>query len=228
MAMRKESVEVLRPSALAAQLDIIHSDEESEDSDDDEDQQDSPVPKSTGSGSGRSLPVRRSFLAQRMGLAPSPSTSDRASSPEKIAEGDEADGEKEEGGAGAEAGAEEKGGSGKAVKSWRRLSNVVLNSPDMLQDPVGNSAENSENGDNSSSQQHSPKPPSMTKKSRSSNAGSLFLRSTLNFMSLGASARGKSQLVTEPKMICHFEDTVVKIPGCHGNSVIKFEIFEGE
>ena len=33
---------------------------------------------------------------------------------------------------------------------------------------------------------------------------------------------------SDPKMICHFEDVVVKIPGCHGNSVIKFEILEGE
>lgn len=65
---------------------------------------------------------------------------------------------------------------------------------------------------------------------RKSHVSSLFLRSTLNFMSLGAQARNKASMatVTEPKMICHFEDVVIKIPGCHGNSVIKFEIFEGE
>jgi len=30
------------------------------------------------------------------------------------------------------------------------------------------------------------------------------------------------------RLICNFEDETLKIPGCHGNSVIKFDIFDGE
>jgi len=32
----------------------------------------------------------------------------------------------------------------------------------------------------------------------------------------------------DSKLLCSFENQVIKIPGCHGNSVIKFDIIDGE
>jgi hypothetical protein len=58
---------------------------------------------------------------------------------------------------------------------------------------------------------------------------SINLRSTINFaMKLGQVARKQTELQKNPKFVCNFEDETVKIPGCHGNSVFKFEIMEGE
>lgn len=234
--LRKESVEVLRPSALAAQLDIIHSDDEEESDDDDEaDNEASPKPK---------LLPSRSFLANRMGLptqrnsregegssgknSPSPVPSAKDGTSE---EGQDEDVGFEKTATAGSSGEEGNAGSRKASSSWRRISAVVKNTPDLLLDP-NSSAENSPMREGSDGGDHSPKPSSIgsnkTFGSATSNTGSLLLRSTLNFMSRGASARSKQSTIAEPKMICHFEDDVIKIPGCHGNSVIKFEIFEGE
>ena len=211
---RKESVELLRPSALAAQLDIIHSDDESDDDEAEEGED-----KETAGGS--ALVASRSFLAKRMGLTSPDSGSNKDS---------------ESTNQGQTNGNEDKPQEKSSIR-WRRLSNVVLNSPDLLLECGETGAEcskpdgdnNIDSGDAGSESNVSAKTngPGL-KKSPSSSTGSLFLRSTLNFMSLGANARKKSSLVEEPRMICHFEDVVVKIPGCHGNSVIKFEIFEGE
>jgi hypothetical protein len=58
---------------------------------------------------------------------------------------------------------------------------------------------------------------------------SINLRSTINFaMKLGQVARKQTELQQNPKFVCNFEDETVKIPGCHGNSVFKFEVMEGE
>lgn len=57
------------------------------------------------------------------------------------------------------------------------------------------------------------------------------LRQTLNFaMKMGSAVitRRPPKFDDSGKFMCKFEDEVVKIPGCHGNSVIKFEIFDGE
>lgn len=265
---RKESVEVLRPSALlAAQLDIIHSDDEDEDDSEEEE-----VEEGGGRGGGSKLgstssskspsePRRlpsRSFLANRMGLPVQRSISNRDSR-EGMNGGDSESGVDSKNTSLADVGAGEVFGSEgeecegqasdgssrrNAANSWRRISNVVKNSPDMLLGPGGggnissNSAENSPVRDSSESGgDASPFPPSLgssgkaLSSSSSPSKGSTLLRSTLKFMSRGASAQMKSQAqlaADEPKMICHFEDDVIKIPGCHGNSVIKFEIFEGE
>jgi hypothetical protein len=270
---RKESVEVLRPSALLAQqLDIIHSDDESDsDSNNDEDDEEggladaekSPVPQSNSNNSsagqvkvaGRGA-VSRSFLQNRMGL---PSPGSGRSQPSPV--GSELSGSTPSpvpptlatlSGKGApvleaiphsnsvsssecntpppEAATSEpeEGGSS---KRWNRLSNVVLNDPNMFLDtdaPRGATAGGASNAGSSNSSVDGSSP----SKSQVANA---FLRSSLNFMAIGANAqRTKASMATspaaaaEPKMICHFEDVVVKIPGCHGNSVVKFEIFEGE
>jgi hypothetical protein len=270
---RKESVEVLRPSALLAQqLDIIHSDDESDsDSNNDEDDEEggladaekSPVPQSNSNNSsagqvkvaGRGA-VSRSFLQNRMGLPspgsgrsqPSPFSSDLSGStpspvPPTLATlsgkgapvleaiphsnsvsssecntppPEAATSEPEEGG---------------SSKRWNRLSNVVLNDPNMFLDTDAARVATAGGASNAGSSNSSVDGSSPSK----SQVANAFLRSSLNFMAIGAHAqRTKASMATspaaaaEPKMICHFEDVVVKIPGCHGNSVVKFEIFEGE
>jgi hypothetical protein len=269
---RKESVEVLRPSALLAQqLDIIHSDDESDsDSNNDEDEEEggladaekSPVPQSNSNNSstgqvkvaGRGA-VSRSFLQNRMGL---PSPGSGRSQPSPV--GSELSGSTPSpvpptlatlSGKGApvleaiphsnsvsssecntpppEAASSEpeEGGSS---KRWNRLSNVVLNDPSMLLDTDAARAATAGGASNAGSANSSVDGSSPSK----SQVANAFLRSSLNFMAIGAHAqRSKASMATsptaaEPKMICHFEDVVVKIPGCHGNSVVKFEIFEGE
>lgn len=57
------------------------------------------------------------------------------------------------------------------------------------------------------------------------------LRQTLNFaLQIGTSVvtRRPSKIDRSGKLMCCFDDIAVKIPGCHGNSVVKFEIFDGE
>lgn len=269
VASRKESVEVLRPSALlAAQLDIIHSDDESSGDSDEEnsnggeegDDEKSPARPGTASGAppvkgpGRSA-VSRSFIQNRMGLPasgsgreqPSPLSSDLSSKslspiPPSLAsmsgqlgsqaahdpassasDSDAATAARTGGDAAQDAAAEEAPPAlGQGSRRWSRLSSVVLNDPTMLTiDPNAPPRPDAQDGTSSPGGSSSP----------SKSVSNLFLRSTLNFMALGAQ-RSKTSMTTpepvEPKMICHFEDAVVKIPGCHGNSVIKFEIFEGE
>lgn len=54
------------------------------------------------------------------------------------------------------------------------------------------------------------------------------VRNTLAF-AFGISALGKQSSVRKKtKVVCNFEDETFKIPGCHGNSVFKFEVFDGE
>lgn len=55
------------------------------------------------------------------------------------------------------------------------------------------------------------------------------VRSTINFALKLRSMVQKTQ-ANNVKLdcMCNFEETEVKIPGCHGNSVFKFEILEGE
>lgn len=57
------------------------------------------------------------------------------------------------------------------------------------------------------------------------------LRQTLNFaLQIGTSVvtRRPSKIDRSGRLMCCFDDVAVKIPGCHGNSVVKFEIFDGE
>ncbi len=61
------------------------------------------------------------------------------------------------------------------------------------------------------------------------------VRGTLNFaMRLGHAVQRQQSPNTSPvpqqviKYFCNFEDLSIKIPGCHGNSVIKFELLDGE
>lgn len=54
------------------------------------------------------------------------------------------------------------------------------------------------------------------------------MRNTLAF-AFGLSAMAKKSTVRKKsKVVCNFEDETIRIPGCHGNSVIKFEVFDGE
>lgn len=59
-----------------------------------------------------------------------------------------------------------------------------------------------------------------------------IVRQTLNFAMHKLSTVTKKHVPNAPgtraKKVCNFEDEMVKIPGCHGNSVLKFEIFEGD
>jgi len=54
------------------------------------------------------------------------------------------------------------------------------------------------------------------------------VRSTFDRFVRTTGLRGRESSVQDTKMLCSFDDAVVKIPGCHGNSVIKFEIMEGD
>jgi hypothetical protein len=55
------------------------------------------------------------------------------------------------------------------------------------------------------------------------------VRTTINFaLRLRAMVQKTQTVPLKLDCMCNFEETVVKIPGCHGNSVFKFEILEGE
>jgi hypothetical protein len=55
------------------------------------------------------------------------------------------------------------------------------------------------------------------------------VRQTINFaLRLRAMVQKTQTVPLKLDCMCNFEETVVKIPGCHGNSVFKFEILEGE
>ncbi len=268
---RKESVDAMRPSALAAQLDIIHSDDEEEEEEEEEYGEQlgvGPTLKSSSSnGDGRKLPTR-SFISKRMGVpnngAPAPAPAPVVDVPAKS--------ESASSGGGSDSDRslspvnEGVFGSGdpspvrKSGKSWARVSSVVKGvtpsqqqhqylsrqnsqSSDLVLDTsaaaVGQDGPNSyeAGGSEFSSSSISPKSTQSYNSIAKAAAGmasptsSLLLRSTLNFM---APLRGKTRteaappVVEEPKMICNFHDVVVRIPGCHGNSVVKIEIFEGE
>lgn len=258
---RKESVEVMRPSALAAQLDIIHSDDEGEEEEEEEEDGDElgegPSLKS-GTGDSRKMPTR-SFISKRMGVP------NNAAAPAAITV-DAPAAQSESGGSGGSDSDRSlspvnEGAFGSATpspvrksgKSWARVSTVVKGvTPSQQQQQhtssdlvLDTSAAVSQEGPNSfdggaseySNGSISPKSTQSYGSIAKAAAGlasptsSLLLRSTLNFM---APLRGKTRtdtvppVVEEPKMICNFHDVVVRIPGCHGNSVVKIEIFEGE
>lgn len=40
--------------------------------------------------------------------------------------------------------------------------------------------------------------------------------------------KGRRTQSKSPKMFCHFDDEVIRIPGCHGNSVFRFDFLAGE
>lgn len=55
------------------------------------------------------------------------------------------------------------------------------------------------------------------------------MRQTFNFaMKLGASINSQKKKEKSTRILCNFEDETIKIPGCHGNGVFKFEILDGE
>ncbi len=60
----------------------------------------------------------------------------------------------------------------------------------------------------------------------------LTLRQTLTFaLKLGQLAKQKEEEPVAPKKIrisANFEDETIKIPGCHGNGVFRFEVYDGE
>jgi hypothetical protein len=43
-----------------------------------------------------------------------------------------------------------------------------------------------------------------------------------------AMPKGRTRQSRLPKMYCHFEDETIRIPGCHGNSVVRFDFLAGE
>lgn len=70
------------------------------------------------------------------------------------------------------------------------------------------------------------KRPSIFKRTTASFA---MVRQSINYaLHLGQNHRGSIDERKNPKFLCNFEDETIKIPGCHGNSVLKFEILEGE
>eukprot|EP01038_Epipyxis_sp_PR26KG_P004704 gene4704-6604_t len=55
------------------------------------------------------------------------------------------------------------------------------------------------------------------------------IRNTFSFIGNTMTMQKRSSGVNSiPRMVCNFEDATVKIPGCHGNSVLKFEIMEND
>jgi len=55
------------------------------------------------------------------------------------------------------------------------------------------------------------------------------VRTTINFaLKLRSMVQKTQSNNVKLDCMCNFEETTVKIPGCHGNSVFKFEILEGE
>lgn len=47
-------------------------------------------------------------------------------------------------------------------------------------------------------------------------------------VSNGLMRRSSEASSLSQRLCCNFNDLMVKIPGCHGNSVFKFEILDGE
>ena len=233
-SIRKESVEVMRPSALAAQLAIIHSDdEEEEEEEEEEDSGEANGPATPTFAKGKALPTR-SFISKRMGVQSSPAKPSPGSS-EKKSGSDSGDlspvRELEDG-----VDSEGRSPVQKAARPWARVSSAVVQgskpSSDLSLDVSGLQGDPNSSADWSEAS-HSPKPASHLSMTAGlpSPSSSLLLRSTLNFMAplRGNKTRASpTQVVEEPKMICNFHDVVIKIPGCHGNSVIKIEILEGE
>jgi hypothetical protein len=59
--------------------------------------------------------------------------------------------------------------------------------------------------------------------------GAGVMRSTINFaLKLRSMVQKTQASPVKLDCVCNFDETVIKIPGCHGNSVFKFEILEGE
>ena len=55
------------------------------------------------------------------------------------------------------------------------------------------------------------------------------IRTTINFaLKLRSMVQQSAVAPVKLDCICNFDEAVIKIPGCHGNSVFKFEILEGE
>lgn len=77
-----------------------------------------------------------------------------------------------------------------------------------------------ENRSGTSGGLHSPVPTKVTTQN--------VMRNTLAF-AFGLSAMAKkSNIRKKSKVVCNFEDETIRIPGCHGNSVMKFEVFDGD
>ena len=63
------------------------------------------------------------------------------------------------------------------------------------------------------------------------NRASIMVRQSFKSISnltFSRTPSGDVQKDDSSKKMCDFKDEKVKIPGCHGNSVVQFEILEGE
>ena len=236
---RKESVEASRPSALVMQLDSILSDEESSDAcgassaspltfEEEEHSKLSPDAARSrrhggpGSGDADDTPPpatingrsRRSFLQERMGSSAAFSGRETLVRGQASGQGTQATG----------SGSGSGSGSGYAVREKR--SSGLQQSAMMTLAPLSTPPNMTAAGALGYSSPHS-----SFYKRRGNSTGLSVVRSTLSIFSSSGSGKHHQpgqRVVEEPRLFCSFEDEVVKIPGCHGNSVLKFDIFEGE